>query len=654
MSSKKTGPRRKSLPNSLTIARIFDNKSPLTKAMPSFKPRAQQIILAEAILSAIANHSHFIAEAGTGTGKTFAYLVPALLSNKKIILSTATKALQDQLIDKDIPFLKNTLALPIKIHHLKGRQNYICRYRTLLYSKEMPFHLTFEVASTIQTIAGLLPTLKMGEQSELPNLTETESAWPYVTSTTANCLGTTCSEYEACYLVKARRKAQSADLLVINHHVFFSNQQLKEKSLGDMLPKADVIIFDEAHQLMDVATDMYAMHVSSSHIKIIVNAIMSGFKHHVEWKSLDSIYQNYLRFEGLLSNWFQDEGAKRLSFEDIQQKQALITTIEEWEAILDTLSHWLLLYSLKENDDHQAWCDEVILSKGILNRFLSSTEEIRWLDCFKQSLVIHLTPLTFDKTFRAYVDVMTDSAIFLSATLSVKGSFHLFASELGLLDVKTLQLDSPFPYDKHMLLYLPRGMPDVNSDDFYEKLVTAVLPIITTLKGRTFFLFTSYRGMGIAKALLEKQTNIKLLVQGEESKPILLKRFREGKQSILLGTQTFWEGIDVKGALLSCVIIDKIPFQSPNDPIVKGKAKAYAKKGMNAFEEWAFPLSMLQLKQGVGRLIRDEEDKGILVIGDSRCLARTYASTLFDSLPPMRKTRSYESVEVFMKELIDV
>lgn len=635
----------------LHCQRTLSDKGRLATAIPGFVARDAQIQLSSAIAQAIVEKSILVAEAGTGTGKTFAYLLPALLNGKKALISTATKTLQDQLVQKDLPVLIRALGISVRVQNLKGRANYLCRYRVNMHAEEGRF-VSPQSAHEILHIREKLAQLREGERGELPEISEDSPVWPYVTSTVDNCLGSECEDYQNCFLVKARRRAMEAEVVVINHHLFFADSRLKDQGFGELLPGVDVVIFDEAHQLAEIAANFNGQRLGTRQIRDLVDDILK------EWPVLDLANQPLKRLslqadkviDGLLLALPSSE--ERIAWEEGLRIKAFKAA---WSSLISFIDE---LLSCLNNAG-------IELSSG-LNRCLKRLEEIktitlifdqtdkaqiRWIERFKQSLIFHATPFEIAESFKAFLARQQAAYVFTSATLTMADSFDCFIKPLGLTEAKTLSLPSPFDYQQQALLYLPRGLPDPKDLRYYELLVEKALPVIKACGGRCFFLFTSHRALKLVAQRLANTLNYPLLIQGEEAKPILLARFRQLGNAVLLGTATFWEGVDVKGEALSCVIIDKLPFANPVDPVVRGKMAYLKSRGLSGFDELSLPNAVLALKQGVGRLIRDDTDKGVLMIADPRLTARDYGRYIFASLPALPKTRDEQKVLTFIDNL---
>lgn len=631
--------------------RIFSDKGRLTTAIPGFIPRAQQVELASAIARAIHEKTTLVAEAGTGTGKTYAYLIPCLLSGKKALISTATKTLQDQLFHKDLPMLVRSLGLAIRVQNLKGRANYLCRYRVELHAEEGRF-ISPQCAHEILHVREKLAQLTDGERGELPEINEDSPVWPYVTSTADNCLGTECEFHQTCFLVKARKRALDADVVVINHHLYFADSRLKEEGFGELLPGVDVVVFDEAHQLPDIAANFHGERVGTRQCRDALDDTLR------EWPVLDLANQPLKQLSHQLDQMLEalllslPPREERLGWEEVSRHKAFVVA---WDSLLALITEVLQCFSAANLEEHPglARCKTRLeeLSRLLLSFATGNLQQIRWLERFKHHVVFHATPFDIGEAFHASLLKQSRAYIFTSATLTMAGSFDCFIKPLGLTTAKTLLLPSPFDFQQQALLYLPRGLPDPKDLSYYDALLIKALPVIEACGGRCFFLFTSHRALKQVALLLGNTLSYPLLIQGDEAKPILLARFREMGNAVLLGTATFWEGVDVKGEALSCVIIDKLPFASPVDPVIRGKMAYLKSRGLSGFDELSLPNAVLALKQGVGRLIRDASDRGVLMIADPRLTGRDYGRRIFASLPLMHKTRDEQTVLTFINHL---
>lgn len=629
---------------------ILGENGQLAKTLPGFSARSSQITLGLAIANAIEKKSILVSEAGTGTGKTFAYLVPCLLSRKKVLISTATKTLQDQLFQKDLPLLIKALGIAVTVQNLKGRANYLCLHRIERHVTEGLF-LDKQTINDILLIKEKIPRFIEGERSELPEISEDSSVWPYVTSTTDNCLGSQCTHLQTCFLFKARKRAMEAQVVVINHHLFFADTCLKEDGFGELLPGVDIIIFDEAHQIAQIAAYFKGERVGTKQIRDLMEDILK------EWPVLDLANQPlkslYRELQGILDDLLlqMPPHDEKHAWEVLYQtsfKEGFTSLCFFINQLIDCVRQG----PVNEHPGLQRCLVRLETIKLRLDQFQQvNKSSIKWVERFKQSLVFNITPYDLSDSFQELIEKKQATIVFTSATLTISNSFDCFLKPLGLSKVETLMLQSPFDYKNQALLYLPRGLPDPKALNYHEILLQKVLPIINACGGKSFFLFTSHKALKQVAHQMVNLLKYPVLVQGEEAKPILLKRFRLLGNAVLLGTSTFWEGVDVKGEALSCVIIDKLPFASPNDPVVRGKMLYLDSKGLSSFDELSLPHAVLALKQGVGRLIRDIQDRGVLVLADPRLTGREYGRRIFLSLPDLTKTRNEQQVLTFIEKL---
>ncbi len=636
------------------IDSIFSPKGALAGHVPSFRARSQQVEMAQAIAQAITENKQLIVEAGTGTGKTFAYLVPAILKGGKVIISTGTKNLQDQLFQRDLPTVRDALKAPVSIALLKGRSNYVCHNHLERTQSEGRF-TTREDARHLAKIVKYAKTTQSGDKSGVSNVPENAPIWMQVTSTRENCLGQECPHHKDCFVLKARKDAMGADLVVVNHHLFFADVMLRDEGLAELLPACNTVIFDEAHQLPETASLFFGDNISTSQvIELARDARLEAAISANDFAALP------------IATDALDKAARdvRLIFKQAEGRMNA-NTVEDlpgWADAMTTLSDKLgLANSLLEKQAERSeglencWQRGQVLAQKILQwQNKEQVDQVRWLEIFNHSVQLNITPLSIAETFAKQINGHPRAWIFTSATLTVKQDFSHYQSEMGLSEAKTAYWDSPFNYLEQALLYVPQDMPDPNSANYTEAVVLAALPLIEASKGRTFLLFTSLRAMQRAHEILlaqfeSKQLDYPLLLQGDGSRNELLSRFREHGNAILLGSQSFWEGVDVRGEALSLVVIDKLPFASPDDPVLAARLAQIAKQGRNAFMEYQLPRTVINLKQGAGRLIRDETDRGVLMICDPRLIEKSYGKRIWQSLPPFKRTRDLsEAVSFFV------
>ncbi|MGB9430197.1 MAG: ATP-dependent DNA helicase [Gammaproteobacteria bacterium] len=623
--------------------------------LPDFSPRDAQQILANAIGRALAQQDVLIAEAGTGTGKTFAYLVPALLSGKRILISTGTRALQDQLYHRDLPAVREILGAPVKVALLKGRANYLCRHRLALtlHSNEGLFDSrepTQELARVSEWAAGT----RSGEIAELASVPENSPLWPQVTSTVENCLGQECPEYSRCFVLEARRRAQEADLVVVNHHLLLADMLLKEEGFGALLPGVDAVIVDEAHQLPDIATQYFGVSLSSHRLNELLRDIRREYQEAAadtpDFESRLQAVESPLAELQRLSM----QVATRAEWQELHPQHEFQRVLRELDQALQALGQGL--EQLAERSTGLENCRQRTATIAArLGQFAAQDTEqayVRWIERYGRGFSLNLTPLDAGTRFQACMQEASCTWIFLSATLSINGGFRHFRERLGLEQAEELLLGSPFDYRHNALLYIPRNLPDVNTPGYTAAVVQAAAPVVHASGGRAFLLFTSRRALQEAAELVRTQWPFPLLVQGEAPRRRLLERFRELGNAVLLGTASFWEGVDVKGPALSVVVIDRLPFASPGDPVMKARLAAFERQGREPFMEYQLPQAVLALKQGVGRLIRDDSDTGVLMLCDPRVTRRGYGKLFLDSLPPMSRTDKLQDVQTFVARIL--
>ena len=634
---------------------IFAAGGPLERAIPGYRMRPQQVDMARAIERTIDDSKVLIAEAGTGTGKTVAYLVPALRSGGKVIISTGTKTLQDQLFHRDLPAVRDALGIPVTLALLKGRANYVCLHHLEAAVSDGRF-LNRDDAKHIHLIKRFAETSATGDRTELSDVPEQAGVWAQATSTRENCLGSACRFYADCFVMKARKAAHEAEVVVVNHHLFFADLVLRDEGTSDLLPACNTVIFDEAHQLPETASLFFGEAVSTAQLaELGRDTRNAGITHAREFEALPEACVTLDRATRDLRIAIRQESTRL--------PESQITANKEFETALDTLQEKLselreLLESQADRAQELTNClERADEFAARLTRWRDTTYEgyVRWLEVFQQSLALNLTPLSVAEPFQRQIEGAKRAWIFTSATLAVKNDFSHYQRELGLTDaerVSTAGWASPFDYPNQALLYVPEGLPDPNAPGYTDAVVEAALPLIRASEGRAFLLFTSLRALDRAAELLEEawkkyELPYPLLRQGQGSRSELLERFRAAGNAVLLGSQSFWEGVDVKGEALSLVVIDKLPFAPPDDPVLAARIDAIKQQGGNAFFEYQLPRAIISLKQGAGRLIRDEDDRGVLMICDPRLISKPYGKRIWQSLPPMRRTRSEEEAVAF-------
>lgn len=634
----------------LDIAAILGPDGRLSKRIPGFTYRAQQLEMAEAVAHSIEQRNALITEAGTGTGKTFAYLVPALLSGRKVILSTGTRNLQDQLFHRDLPVVRDALDVPVTVALLKGRSNYLCNHRleNAFGDGRLPSREQADQLARIKSWAG---RTRRGDRAELTDVPENARIWPLVTSTVDNCLGQECPAYSKCHLVEARRRAQEADVVVINHHLLCADLALKGEGFGELLPGADVFVIDEAHQLPEVASDFFSLTVSAR--QLLELARDTATEYHREAGDTPALITqvDVLKKAVLDLRLFFGVEPRRGAWQEISSDEGIVSALDDVREQLRELGDLLekLRGRGKGLDNVLARCMEL---RARLDNLCDDEDDVdvRWFETQRQSFRLNRTPLEIVEPFQAQMEQHPAAWIFTSATLSVGESFEHFQRRLGLNGVTTHRWDSPFDYAHQALWFVPRGMPNPSNRTYTESVCELVLELIDASKGRTFLLFTSHRALQAAAEYLQDPIGFPMLVQGSAPRGELLERFRELGNAVLLGTSSFWEGVDVRGSALSCVIIDKLPFAAPGDPVLQARLDSLREQGANPFMAFQVPQAVIALKQGAGRLIRDFTDRGVLVLCDPRLLSRPYGRVFLDSMPPMARTRDLEEAKGFFDQ----
>ncbi len=626
------------------VSDILGPHGPLARRIARFAPRVQQQAMANAVAQALGQREALIVEAGTGIGKTFAYLVPVLLSGEKTLISTGTRTLQDQLYHRDLPTVRDALGVSVRAALLKGRANYLCLHRldVALFEGRLRSR---ELLSDLERVRHWAAQTRRGDIAEVSEVPEDSSIWPLVTSTTDNCLGQDCPSFGDCYVVKARRQAQEADLVVINHHLLFADMALREDGFGELLPGANAFILDEAHQLPDVAASFFGVSLSGRQLTALARDTLSEHVREAGNVSdvsplLDALEKAVLDFRLALGTQMQ-----RTAWSTLRSSARMQRALRDLGDRLESLCTWLETAATRGKGLDNCWRRSQDLARRLeLLAGDGGDDVVQWVDVHRKSFVLHITPLNVAPAFQARMQAQHGAWIFTSATLAVGDSFSHFARRLGIEDARTERLDSPFNFQQNALLYLPKGIPDPSDSEHTASVVRAALPAIEASDGGAFLLFTSHRALQAAAALLRGQLSFPLLVQGEAPRGELLDRFRSLGNAVLLGTSSFWEGVDVRGPALSLVIIDKLPFASPGDPVLQARIDRMRRAGGNPFMDYQVPSAVIALKQGVGRLIRDIHDRGVMMLCDPRLVSKPYGRMFLASLPAMRRTRELNDI----------
>ncbi|SHI26197.1 ATP-dependent DNA helicase [Pollutimonas bauzanensis] len=661
------------------LSDIFAPDGPIAKAMPDYRPRQAQLELAQAIEETLRDHSTLIAEAGTGTGKTWAYLVPAFLSGSKVLVSTGTRTLQDQLFRRDLPRLRKALALPISVALLKGRGNYVCHYHLQRLSGDDRALKSRAEVGQLRHIQVFAQQSKTGDKSDLAPVPEDADIWNRVTSTRENCLGQDCPHVRDCFVLKARRQAQDADLVVVNHALFMADLALREEGITDLLPTVELVVFDEAHQLPDIATRFLGSSVSSHQLLDLARAAeaagLAYAREATNWSEAGKKIEHAARQLRLAAAPIDKLPGRKATFQAIPNAAEFDAALADLLEVLDASTALLGVVSEKHPDlaavaktclDIRAklyqWSQPDRRGNNALKPAQADAASggkeagaaVRWVEHSLHHMRLHSAPLSVAQIFSRYRS--KDQAwVLTSATLSVHGDFGHFLRQLGLWDARTESWESPFDYAGQGVLYVPKNLPLPSDREFNEKFVQALLPLIKASSGGVLVLCTTLRAVDRIAELLQERFEDEaidriLLRQGESSRGALLERFRAGKNAVLVGSASFWEGIDVPGDALTLVAIDKLPFAPPDDPVLEARLNLCRTQGGNPFMEYQLPEAAIALKQGAGRLIRSEQDWGVLMVGDARIVEKPYGKLLWRGLPPFARTREPDQILAFFKK----
>jgi ATP-dependent DNA helicase DinG len=658
-----------------SVRALLSAQGPFARLLDGFDVRAEQQDMADEISTAIKEGTSLLCEAGTGTGKTLAYLVPSLALGHKTIISTATKTLQDQLFFRDIPLAIKALESVAQVALLKGRANYLCLYRLKMQdgARDLFGYQQREVAKIKewghQTASGDITTFS--------DVADSAPVWPKVTSTVDNCLGQNCDFFEDCFVVRARREAVNADLVVVNHHLLFADMALKEEGFGELLPTAEVVVLDEAHQIPDIAANFFGDSVSSFQLREFArDALLAQGTEAPDDPQLRSALECIDVVSDELQSAFASNARSgewhevmadtkiRSAFDEIINITAMVDQQLETASVRGPMldSCFNRIQRMRQRMALFDRDEPVVNSPGANSPNANSSGEnagdgrdsrewVRWWETSKRGFIFHATPVSVAEQFANMLKHYPASWIFTSATLSVAGDFKYFQHQLGLNDIKTENWASPFNYEQSGLMYLPKISREPRETEYISEVISAVMPIIEASKGRVFILFTSHRALTEAANLLRDSLEFPLLIQGEGSRAHLIDEFQRLGNAVLLGTGTFWQGVDVRGSALSVVVIDKLPFAPPNDPLTKARIRAIEEAGGSGFRDFQVPEAVITLKQGAGRLIRDDNDRGVLMLCDPRLQTKSYGKTFLQALPPMIRTSSLDDVLALLAEI---
>jgi ATP-dependent DNA helicase DinG len=651
------------------MQKYFGPQGILASRVQGFEYRRGQLEMAEAVRECFRSRTPLIVEAGTGTGKTLAYLIPAVLSGKKVVISTGTKTLQDQILDHDIPFLKKNIDPKLKAVCLKGRRNYLCRRRFLEFSYQ-PTLWNKEEAKLFRRFQKWAATSNTGDRSDIEWLPDNFRTWSEVCSSSEYCLGQQCSQFSRCHLTRLRSEAAKADIVLVNHHLFFADLALRKKGLGEVIPEYEAVVLDEAHQVEDVAAEYFGVHFSSIALAQLGQDISKECQKNSQRLDI-KVVQTVGRQIEVLSRLFHDGLAAksgketgRFRFEPARAGDGFAQTCRQITHALEELAAMVERLAAKAEKAGKAENAESLASTGrragelsaALNLLIEQKEEslVYWHEITKQAAFIHATPIEIGPVLNEFLFSSVSAVVMTSATLSVAGGFEFVRNALGApLTSRELLVLSPFEYERQAIAYIPSLFPAPNEGAFCAQMAEKARQIIQKTGGRTLFLFTSYRNMYEVHKLFEGRISFPLLVQGEKTKRALLKEFKERVDSVLLATSSFWQGIDVPGEALSCVIIEKLPFEVPDDPVLAARLDRINRSGGNAFYDYQVPRAAIQLKQGIGRLIRSSRDRGVIAVFDVRMLTKGYGHIFVKSLPPCRLVHSLDEIDNFVTNAIN-
>lgn len=694
------------------VGQALSVSGPFAAKIEGYIERPAQRALADSIARTIEGNDVLVAEAGTGIGKTFAYLVPALMADCKVLISTGTKNLQDQLFSRDIPAVKGALGVGPVTALLKGRSNYVCKHHLAKNLSEGKFERRSDIAvlNRIERFASISQT---GDRAEAPGIAEDAPAWSMATSTRDNCLGQECESYDECFVFKARRKAMAADIVVINHHLFCADMALRDDGVSEILPAAQVLIFDEAHQVPEVATNFFGRNISTRQLIDFTRDCMrvgrSDAPDAGDWLGLTGDIEQCLRElrlaagqPGRIDETDLRSASRKPYFEAVEAvieslNSTALVLVENAErtkdlqmlhtrclGLVQRLRAWMAgalgqtpapqekpteavesepdSADTNKVDVGSAWDEAVEQTAKQAQQETVAEESVHWLEVHRGGITMHQTPLSVAEPFQRQIATKQQAWIFTSATLSIGKNFGLFVDAMGLDQAQTERHDSPFDYQEQALLYVPEGIGEPREHDFAKRLLESVIPLLRANEGRAFFLCTSLRMVDLVADRLREEfasddadgdehdgDGFTVLAQGSGPRDMLLAQFRERGRPILVGSASFWEGVDVVGQQLSLVIIDKLPFAPPDDPILQARADAMKRRGVQPFTAMHLPRAGMSLKQGAGRLIRSESDRGLLVIGDVRLAEKAYGRKLLHGLPPFKRTRNAQEALTFVE-----
>ncbi|HEX4583781.1 MAG TPA: ATP-dependent DNA helicase [Burkholderiaceae bacterium] len=649
------------------VAEAFGPDGALARSVPGFIARPSQREMALAVFDAIVERGTLVAEAGTGTGKTFAYLVPSLLAGGKVLVSVGTKTLQDQIFDKDLRIVSRALGMQTDAVLLKGRQNYVCLQRLNRAAGE-DLHETREAAGYLRAIERFARTSPSGDRAEVSMVPETAGIWHAVTSTQDNCLGAECPQFEPCFVYRARRRALASQIVIVNHHLFLADMALRDERFGELLPSVDTVVLDEAHHLPRIGIEFFGEGWSLAQVADLASDALAAGLHAARdgapWVDLTRALEQAARaVRAGLAQAGVAAGA-RVALErlgDRAELQAALGVLQQRAELLNS--------ALERNAGRDPELDLLAPRLQRLQALLADWRKataappaadsvpdavVRWISASSSGAQFQATPLSIRDSFVRARERTAQAWVMTSATLTVASRFDAFLGEIG-LNATTRRWDSPFDFQRQALLYLPDPLPSPDSEHFAEDVADAAWPVICASGGRAFVLCATLKAVDriaarLQRHMLESGTGFPLLIQGQGTRRNLLQTYRRATGAVLVGSVSFWEGIDVRGDALSLVVIDKLPFAPPDDPLVEARVRKLRAEGRNPFIEYQLPQAVTLLKQGVGRLIRDEKDRGVLMILDGRLLSKSYGKTVLDSLPRFTLTRDLAAACGFFRD----
>ncbi len=636
----------------LNLPDFFKDTETLKKVFPAYEVRETQIEMAKAVERAIRKGEILFVEAATGIGKTLAYLLPALLSGKRVVVSTATKTLQEQIVKKDLPLLEQLFNTSLNYVMLKGRQNYLCKRRLSRFMRQPLFSFA-EETSLYEPFLEWTKRTETGDREELKGFPERLGFWEEVSSRSELCIGSKCPFFKECFITRLRREAAKADLLIVNHHLFFSDLALREKAPAEVLPEYDGVIFDEAHRVEPIATLFFGWQLSMGQVEEILRDLKRwSDQEKVDLtESLERLSRQSVRF----FNTFPEKDERfRILIEELPEESRL-----EGDMMAETLAYLMLKLREKRGSEASGETEALLRRlegiKGGLEAFFNSRDPnfVSWGERRKRGVILHISPIEVREFLRSALLAQVHFVVFTSATLSAGGDFSFIRERVGATEqAQTLSLPSPFDYKSRVRIFIPKDFPVPGSKAYEKALPGLVRELINSNGGRALVLFTSYRQMHRVFEKIRKALPYPVFVQGELPKSELLEAFREDRESVLFATASFWEGVDIPGDALTAVIIDKLPFFVPDDPLEAARMEAMKQRGENPFVRYQVPRAVIALKQGLGRLMRHKKDRGILAILDSRIYKRSYGKTFLRSLPPAGITHSLEDLKSFIDDTV--